>query len=249
MSKQLKGQVALLTGAVRRNGRAIALALANEGANIVINARSSKDEADALAKEIEATGAKVLVHLADVTDRAQVDGMVDAIIITFGRIDILLNNAADRGKTDFLEMSFEEWRHVCDIVLDGAFHCSQACIPHMIKQGGGRIINMGGMTARTSAAGRAHVITSKAGIEGFTRALAFEFAKQNIAVNCISPGKIGGERAATAGEVAATPDAVPPVGYMGSPEHVAVIAHALCLPAAGYTTGQTINVNGGMIML
>ena len=177
MSKQLEGQVALLTGAVRRNGRAIALALANDGVDIVINARSSKDEADALAKEIEATGSKALVHLADVTDRGQVDGMVDAIIKTFGRIDILVNNAADRSKIDFLEMSYEEWRHICDIVLDGAFHCSQACIPHMLKQGGGRIINMGGMTARTSASGRTHVITSKAGIEDFTRALAFEFAK------------------------------------------------------------------------
>ncbi|MGY8990449.1 MAG: SDR family NAD(P)-dependent oxidoreductase [Rhodospirillales bacterium] len=248
MSKQLEGQVALLTGAVRRNGRAIALALANEGANIVINARNSKDEAEALAKEVEATGAKALVHLADVTDRVQVDGMVDNIIKTFGRIDILLNNAADRGKTDFLKMSFEEWRHICDIILDGAFHCSQAVIPHMIKQGGGRIINMGGMTARTSASGRAHVVTAKSGIEGFTRALAFEFAKQKIAVNCISPGKIGGERSKTSGEVALTADAVPPVGYMGEPENVAVIAHALCLPAAAYTTGQTINVNGGMFM-
>lgn len=248
MTKQLEGQVALLTGAVRRNGRAIALMLANEGADIVINARSSKDEADALAKEIEATGVKALVHLADVTDRAQVDGMVDAIIQKFGRIDILVNNAADRGKTDFLKMSYEEWKHICDIILDGAFHCSQACIPHMQKQGGGRIINMGGMTAHTSASGRAHVVSAKAGIEGFTRALAFEFAKDNIAVNCISPGKIGGERAATAGEVASTPDAVPPVGYMGEPEHVAVIAHALCLPAAKYTTGQTININGGMFM-
>jgi len=248
MTKQLQGQVALLTGAVRRNGRAMALALANDGADIVINARNSKDQAEALAKEIEATGAKALVHLADVTDRKQVDGMVDTIIKTFGRIDILINNAADRGKTDFLKMSYEEWKHVCDIILDGAFHCSQAVIPHMLKQGGGRIINMGGMTARTSAAGRAHVVSSKAGIEGFTRALAFEFAKDNIAVNCISPGKIGGERAATAGEVATTPDAIPPVGYMGEPKHIAVIAHALCLPDACYTTGQTINVNGGMIM-
>ena len=249
MSKQLEGQVALLTGAVRRNGRAMALALANEGADIVINTRSSKGEADALAKEIEATGVRALVHLADVTDRAQVDAMVDNIIKTFGRIDILINNAADRALTKFLEMSYTEWKHVCDIVLDGAFHCSQACIPHMLKQGGGRIINMGGMTAHTSASGRAHVVTAKSGIEGFTRALAFEFAKQNIAVNCISPGKIGGERAESAGEVALTPDAVPPVGYMGEPENIAVIAHALCLPAARYTTGQTINVNGGMIMM
>lgn len=248
MTKQLEGQVALLTGAVRRNGRAMALALANDGADIVINARSSKDEADALAKEIEATGVKAMVHLADVTDRGQVDGMIDAIIKKFGRLDILINNAADRAKTSFLEMSYEEWKHICDIILDGAFHCSQACIPHMQKQGGGRIINMGGMTARTSASGRAHVVSAKSGIEGFTRALAFEFAKDNIAVNCISPGKIGGERAATAGEVALTADAVPPVGYMGEPEHIAVIAHALCLPAACYTTGQTINVNGGMFM-
>ncbi|MEX2449838.1 MAG: SDR family oxidoreductase [Rhodospirillales bacterium] len=248
MSRKLEGQVALLTGAVRRNGRAIALALAEEGVSIVINARTSKDEAEALAKEIEALGVKAMVHLADVTDRKQVDAMVDRIIKEFGRVDILLNNAADRNKIPFLEMSYEEWRHVCDIILDGAFHCSQAVIPHMLKQGGGRIINMGGLTAHTSASGRAHVITAKSGISGFTRALAFEYAKQGIAVNCISPGKIGGERSATSGEVTTTPDAIPPVGYMGEPAHVAVIVHALCLPAGKYTTGQTIQINGGMFM-
>jgi len=248
LSKQLQGKVALITGAVRRNGRASALALARDGAAVVINTRNSKDEAEATAKEVEALGVQAMVHLADVTDRAQVDAMAAAVIAKFGRVDILINNAADRNSAPFLEMGFEDWRHVMDIVLDGAFHCSQACIPHMIEQGGGAIINMGGQTAHTSASGRSHVITAKSGLEGLTRALAFEFAKDNIAVNCVAPGKIGGERPVTAGDVAHTPASVPPVGYMGEPENVAVIVHALCLPQARFTTGQTIHVNGGMFM-
>jgi 3-oxoacyl-[acyl-carrier protein] reductase len=249
MKKPLDGKVALVTGAVRRIGRAIALALAGDGAAVVINTRSSRVEAEAVAAEIEAKGGRALVHLADVTDEAAVQGMVDAGLARFGRLDILINNAADRRQAPLTEISLAEWRHITGIIVDGAFLCARACLPPMVASGGGTVINIGGVSGHIGAHERAHVITAKAALVGLTKAIAVEFADRGITANCVVPGKIGGQRSRTAGE---SPEmgggAGPIVGRLGTVEEVAAMVRQLCLPQSRYVTGQTIHVSGGMYM-
>lgn len=248
-SRQLEGQVAIITGGVRRIGRESALTLAREGAAIVVHAQNSQDEAEALEQEIKDLGGNAMVHLADVTDEDAVQGLIDAVIERFGRIDILMNNAAIRKQTPFLEMSLEEWRRLLSIILDGAFLCTRACVPHMIKNGGGVVINMGGISHHVGALNRVHVSAGKAGLGGLTRALAMELAEHNITVNLIAPGGIGGERSKTSPESANKKGAKAiPLGYMGSFENVANMVHALCVPAGRYITGQTIHINGGRFL-
>jgi 3-oxoacyl-[acyl-carrier protein] reductase len=247
MAGELDGKVALITGAVRRNGRAIAHALAREGAAIVINTRRSREEAEAVRAELEEAGAQALVCVADITDEAAVARMFDAIRARFGGVDILVNNAADRERVKFTEMTMAQWRHIVSIILDGAFLCSRAAIPHMLKRGWGRIVNIGGASHRLPGyVGRAHAATAKAGLEGLTRALAMEYARQGITVNCVSPGRIGGERSKTSGEV---PPVEIPVGYEGAPEDIAASVCFICRPAARFITGQNIHVNGGQVLI
>jgi 3-oxoacyl-[acyl-carrier protein] reductase len=247
--RQLEGKVALITGAVRRIGRATALALADQGAAIVVNTRSSRDEAEAIAAEIEARGGQALVQIADVTDEAAVDGMVAATVERFGRLDILVNNAADRKQTPLTEISLAEWRHITGIIVDGSFLCARACLPHMVASGGGTIISIGGASAHAGARNRAHVLTAKAALIGLTKAIAVEFADRGITANCVVPGKIGGARSKTSGEAATmSGGAGPIVGRLGTPEEVAAMVAHLCLPTGRYITGQTIHVNGGMYL-
>jgi 3-oxoacyl-[acyl-carrier protein] reductase len=247
--KELEGRVALVTGAVRRIGRAIALALAGDGAAVVINARSSKAEADVVAAEIEALGGHALVHLADVTDEAAVQAIVDAALGRFGRLDILVNNAADRRQAPLTEISLAEWRHITGIIVDGAFLCARACLPPMLAGGGGTIISIGGASAHVGAHNRAHVITAKAALVGLTKAIAVEYAERRITANCVVPGKIGGERSRTAGEAPPMAGGAGPlVGRLGTPEEVAAVVRQLCLPVSRYITGQTIHVSGGMVL-
>jgi 3-oxoacyl-[acyl-carrier protein] reductase len=248
-SRTLDGQVAIVTGGVRRIGKAIALSLAQEGAAIVVNAKSSRDEAEATAKEIEAAGGQAMVHLADVTDEASVAGMASAVIDRFGRIDILINNAAIRREVPFTDMSLAEWREITGVILDGAFLGSRAVMPHMVRNKHGRIINIGGVSAHTGAYNRAHVAAAKSGLTGLTRALAVEFAEHGITVNCVVPGKIGGKRSSTSGHSVSLPGGGQPlVGHDGTPEDVAEVVRTLCLPTGGFITGQTIHVNGGLYM-
>lgn len=247
MSGELEGKVALITGAVRRNGRAIAHALAREGASIVINTRRSREEAEAVRVELQNMGAQALVCIADVTDEAAIGRMFEAIAARFGGVDILVNNAADRERVKFTEMTMEQWRHIVSIILDGAFLCSRAAIPHMLKRGWGRIVNIGGVSHRLPGyVGRAHAAAAKAGLEGLTRALAMEYARQGITVNCISPGRIGGERSKTSGQV---PPVEIPVGFEGAPEDIAASVCFICRPAARFITGQNIHVNGGQVLV
>jgi 3-oxoacyl-[acyl-carrier protein] reductase len=243
--RPLDGQVAIITGSVRRLGKAMALALARDGAAVVIHARSSRDEAEKAAAEVTAAGGRTLVHLADITDEAAVGKLVDTAVAAFGRVDILINNAAIRAEAHFLDMTFKEWRETLAVILDGAFLCSRAVLPHMVKNKYGRIINLGGVSTHLGAPGRAHVGAGKSGIVGFTKSLASEFAPHGITVNCIAPGKIGGERSATSGRGIQTP---PPVGREGNFEDVAAVARLLCQPSNGYITGQTIHINGGLFM-
>ena len=241
----LEGQAAIVTGSVRRIGRATALALAREGAAVVINALSSREEAARVAGEVAEAGGRAFVQLADVRDETEVSRMVDATVAAFGRVDILVNNAAVRSERATLDMSMKEWRDVLAVVLDGAFLCSRAVLPHMVKNRSGRIVNIGGLTVHLGAPGRLHVSAGKAGLVGMTRALASEFAAHGITVNCVVPGRIGGERSAGSGRGF---QAHPPVGREGMPADVAEMIKTLCLPAMSYVTGQTIHVNGGLFM-
>jgi 3-oxoacyl-[acyl-carrier protein] reductase len=180
--------------------------------------------------------------LADVTDQAAVQRMVDATIAQLGRLDILVNNAAVRVEQPFDAMSFEDWRRIVSIVIDGAFLCSQAALPHLRRAAGGSIVNIGGETGHKGAAHRAHVVTAKAGLAGFTKALALDLAGDGITVNCVVPGRIATLRTAQA---PAHHRDVPPVGRPGRPEEVAALVRMLCGPDARYITGQSLHVNGG----
>ncbi|THD51283.1 MAG: 3-oxoacyl-ACP reductase FabG [Bradyrhizobium sp.] len=244
-SNELEGKVAIVTGAGRNIGRAIALALADGGASILVNARSNRAEADAVAREIEAAGHKAVVHIGDVADAGQVQAMVDRAVSHFGRLDILVNNAALRREKPFAEMSYAEWREVMNVTLDGAFHCVKACLPHLKKSGAGTIVNIGGLSAHTGARDRAHVVTAKAGIVGFTRALAHDLASDGITVNCVVPGLIGTPRPKNTPEPAHHLIHQTITGERGRPEDVAAAVRFLCGPAARYINGQAIHSNGG----
>jgi len=244
-NNELISKVAIVTGAGRNIGRAIALALAGDGASVVVNVRSNRVEAEAVAREVEARGAKALVHVGDVADAAAVQAMADAATKQFGRIDILVNNAALRREKPFAEMSYAEWREIMDVTLDGTFHCVKACLPHLRKSGTGTIVNIGGLSAHTGARDRAHVVTAKAGIVGFTRALAHDLASDGITVNCVVPGLIGTPRPKDRPEPAHHLTHQTITGERGLPEDVAAAVRFLCSPSARYINGQAIHANGG----
>jgi 3-oxoacyl-[acyl-carrier protein] reductase len=244
-NKELDGKVAIVTGAGRNIGRAIALALAESSASVVVNARSNRTEADAVAREIEAAGSRGLVHIGDVADASSVQAMADAAMKQFGRIDILVNNAALRREKPFAEMSYAEWREIMDVTLDGTFHCVKACLPALRQSGAGTIVNIGGLSAHTGARDRAHVVTAKAGIVGFTRALAHDLAADGITVNCVVPGLIGTPRPKDKPEPAHHLTHQTISGARGRPEDVAAAVRFLCGPGARYVNGQAIHANGG----
>jgi 3-oxoacyl-[acyl-carrier protein] reductase len=245
VTRELSGKVAIVTGAGRNIGRAIALALSEGGASVVVNARSNRAEADAVAAEIEAAGGKALVHIGDVADAKAVQAMAEAATRQFGRIDILVNNAALRREKPFAEMDYGAWREVLDVTLDGAFHCVKACLPVLRQSGTGAIVNIGGLSAHTGAANRAHVVTAKAGIIGFTRALAHDLSPEGITVNCVVPGLIGTPRSKDKPEPAHHLTHQTITGEKGRPEDVAATVRFLCGPAARYINGQAIHANGG----
>jgi 3-oxoacyl-[acyl-carrier protein] reductase len=240
---ELAGKVALVTGAARNIGRAIACSLAAGGAAVMVNARTSRSEAE---KTVEMIGSSADLHIADVTKPADVQALVEATVKRFGRLDFLVNNAAVRFETPFEKMKYEEWRQVLAIVLDGAFFCVQAALPHLIRAGGGSIVNIGGQTGHKGAAERAHVITAKAGLAGLTKALALDLAPHQITVNCVVPGTIDSQRGLPGvPERPAHRRSPPPIGRRGDPEEIAAMVRMLCGPDARYVTGQAIHVNGG----
>ncbi|HEY3791163.1 MAG TPA: 3-oxoacyl-ACP reductase family protein [Bradyrhizobium sp.] len=243
--KEFDGKVAVVTGAGRNIGRAIALALANGGASIAVNVRSNRAEAESVAREIETAGGKALVHVGDVADATAVQALADAAVKQFGRIDILVNNAALRREKPFGEMSYAEWREIMDVTLDGTFHCVKACLPALRQSGSGTIINIGGLSAHTGAKNRAHVVTAKAGIIGFTRALAHDLAGDGITVNCVVPGLIGTPRAKDRPEPAHHLTHHTITGERGTPEDVAAAVRFLSGSGARYINGQAIHANGG----
>jgi 3-oxoacyl-[acyl-carrier protein] reductase len=245
MTQELSGRVALVTGAGRNIGRGIALALADGGAAVVVNARSNMAEAQGVAAEIERAGGKALAVIADVADPAAVQKMVDAAAQKFGRIDILVNNAAVRAEQAFAGMTLAQWRAVTSIILDGAFNCAQACLPHLKASGAGVIINIGGLSAHTGAARRPHVVTAKAGLIGLTRALAHELAPDKIRVNTVTPGVMATPRPPGQPEPQHHAIVHALAGRRGVPDDIAAAVRFLCGPNATFITGQNMQVNGG----
>src|SRR6516225_1242123 len=216
---KLDGKVALITGSGRNIGRATALKLAGEGAHIVVNARTNQAQADALA-------ARALSE--------------------FGRVDILINNAAIRPHKPFTEVTVQDWEHVRGVVLDGAFYLTQAVIPSMVKNGFGRILFFTGDGAFNGGSGRAHVLAAKMGLVGMARALASEFAAHNIRANVVSPGSIDTRRDNPEWYQGRVPSAAGiPLGRQGHVDEIAAACLFLVSDDGGFITGQTIHVNGG----
>ncbi len=242
--RELDGRVALVTGASRNIGRAIALELAAAGAHVVINGLSARADAEAVAAEI---GPSAMVAMADVTDRAAVDAMIAAVRARFGRLDILVNNAAVRGEVPFADLDHATWSRILSICLDGAFHCTQAALPLLKEAGGATVVNIGGLTAHTGAVERTHVVTAKAGLVGMTRALAHELAGFGITVNNVAPGMMDTKRGASAGNQQPRHHATQPtlLGRRGQPDEIAAAVRWLAGPGGRFVTGQVIHINGG----
>ena len=244
---RLEGKVALVTGSGRNIGRATILKLAAEGANVVVNARSNEQEAESVAEEARALGVKALAVLADVANKEQVDSMVSMAMSEFGKIDILINNAAIRPHKPFLEVTLEDWESVRGVVLDGAFYCTHAVMPSMVDNHYGRILFFTGDGAFQGPAERAHVSAAKMGLVGMARSLASEFAPHNIRVNVVSPGSIDTSREHPEWyPQSRPPDASRiPLGRQGMVDEIAATCLFLVSDDGGFITGQTIHVNGG----
>lgn len=245
-ARSLENRVAVVTGASRNIGRAIALELAREGAAVVVNARSSSDEAESVAAEIRAQGGKAVSRLADVTDPAQAKALADAAVEAFGRLDCLVNNAAVRRETPLADLDLAEWREVMAIILDGPFLMAKAALPHLMASDMASIVNIGGLSAHTGASNRAHVVAAKSGLVGLTRALAHELAGGGVTVNCVSPGLIDTVRGRSApGSPSHHAVHSTLTGRRGKPQEIAALVRFLAGPDGRYVTGQTIQANGG----
>jgi 3-oxoacyl-[acyl-carrier protein] reductase len=244
---ELKGKVALVTGATKNIGRAIALSLASAGASVAVNSRASQEDGEKVVREIGDAGGLARTYVADVADQGAVDAMVRSILDRFGGIDILVLNASIRKQTHISEMSFEEWRRIMSISLDGSFHCVKACLPSMMQRRGGAIVTLGGMMALAGAKNRVHGSVVKHGLVGMTRALALDLADYGIRVNCVAPGQMN---TPPAGEpvVRPSPSKAVPLGRKGEPEEIAAAVRFLCGPASSFISGQTIHVNGAQMM-
>jgi 3-oxoacyl-[acyl-carrier protein] reductase len=245
---ELDGRVAIVTGASRNIGRAIALALAEAGAAVAVNGRANLEAAEAVVREIEAGGGKAIAVIADVTEEAAVERMAAATAERFGRIDILVNNAAGRPEQSLEETTLADWRGVLATILDGAFLTVKAALPWLKASGAGAVINIGGVSGHVGTSHRAHVVTAKAGLIGLTKALAHELAGHGITANCVVPGLIATAR---------DPKAQLPhhhsvsrtlTGRLGTPEEIAAAVRFLAGPQARYITGQTLHVNGGVYL-
>ena len=244
---KLEGKVALVTGSGRNIGRATVLKLAGEGAHVVVNARSNQAEADAVVREAKDLGVKALAVIADVGKKDQVEAMAARALSEFGRLDILINNAAIRPHKPFTELTQEDWETVRGIVLDGALYLTRAVIPSMIENGCGRILFFCGDGAFGGGAGRAHISAAKMGLIGLARSLAAEFAPHNIRVNVVSPGSIDTSRANPEWYHGRPPSAAGiPLGRQGKVDEIAATCLFLVSDDSGFITGQTIHVNGGV---
>lgn len=243
---KLEGKIALVTGSGRNIGRATVLKLAHEGAHVVVNARTNQAEADAVVREANALGVKAISVIADMARKDQVEAMAARALSEFGRVDILINNAAIRPHKPFTEVTDRDWEMVRGVVLDGALYLTRAVIGSMVTHNYGRILFFTGDGAFSGGSGRAHVSAAKMGLVGFARALASEFAPNNIRVNVVSPGSIDTQRANPEWYQGRVPNAQGiPLGRQGKVDEIAATCLFLVSDDGGFITGQTIHVNGG----
>ena len=245
----LDGRHALVTGASRGIGRAIALHLAAEGAGVALNFAGNVAAAEAVRKEIESAGGKAILVPADVADETAATEMVEKTIEAFGAIDILVNNAGITRDGLLLRMKEEDWDAVLNTNLKGVFHCSKAATKFMMKKRYGRIVNMASVVGLVGNSCQANYAAAKAGVIGFTKALAKELAGRGITANAIAPGFIRSDMTdVLPDKVKETMLAGIPLGRAGEPEDVAKAALFLASDQAAYITGQVLTVDGGMVM-
>jgi NAD(P)-dependent dehydrogenase (short-subunit alcohol dehydrogenase family) len=249
-TNRLDGRVALVTGAGRNLGRAIALTFARAGAHVIVNARSNRDEAEAVAAEARTYGVQALACLADVSDERQVQAMMSEAFGAFDAIDILVNNAAIRPRQSFLEITSSDWERVLRTNLFSAYYACQAVIPRMVMRHRGRILNISGADGFMGAANRAHNVASKAGIVGLTKGLAAEFGKDGITVNAVVPGLFDTTRDAAhySNTVLTAWLEGLPIRRPGQPDELSEVCLFLASDEAAYITGQSLHVNGGGLM-
>jgi 3-oxoacyl-[acyl-carrier protein] reductase len=241
-TKRLTGKIAAVTGGASGIGEATVRRFVAEGARVVFADRDV-DRGKRVAAELGSSAAFVEAH---VERESEALGFVRQAADRFGRLDILVNNAAVRREVDFDNLDYAEWRAIMATILDGAYLCSRAAVPHLTAAGGGSIVNIGGLSSYTGAARRAHVIAAKAGLVGLTRALAHDLAPHGITVNCVAPGLIDTQRRGP--EPAHHAAHATLVGRRGTPEEIAAVVRFLCGPEARYITGQTLHANGGVFM-
>ncbi len=244
----LAGKVALVTGASRGIGRAIALRLAADGARVGLNYQSNTVLAQETADAIQAAGGEAQLFPANVAERAAVDAMVAGVVKHWGRLDILVNNAGITRDGLLLRMGEDDWDAVLDTNLRGAFLCAKAAVRPMLRSGG-RIINISSVVGQTGNAGQTNYAAAKAGLIGFTMALAREVASRNVTVNAVAPGYITTDMTAQIKpEYTERLLQMIPLARLGKPEEVADLVAFLASDRAAYITGQTIRVDGGMVM-
>ena len=246
---KLEGRTALVTGASRGIGRAIALALAEEGADVAINYVSSEAAAAAVVEEIQARGRRGMLARADVGDFPDTYAMAHSVIREFGHIDILVNNAGVTSDKTFVNMDHSTWRKVLAINLDGVFNCTKVCIDQMVEQNYGRVVNITSVIGQIGNFGQANYAASKAGVAAMTKTLAKELASKGITVNAVAPGFIETEM------VSSIPENIQdrllsqiPLRRFGKAEEVAQMVVFLCSPEGDYVTGAELEVNGGLFM-
>ncbi|MBR3119415.1 3-oxoacyl-[acyl-carrier-protein] reductase [Oceanobacillus profundus] len=245
----LKGKNALVTGASRGIGRAIALELARQGANVAINYAGSEQKAQAVVEEVERLGVKAFKIQADVADETSVKAMVKEVVTQFGSLDILVNNAGVTRDNLLMRMKEEEFDQVINTNLKGVFICTKAVTRQMMKQRAGRIINVASIVGVSGNPGQANYVAAKAGVIGLTKTSAKELATRNILVNAVAPGFIATDMTDELNEEQkAAILGVIPLEKLGSPEDVAKVVRFLASDDANYITGQTIHIDGGMVM-